>query len=283
MKQLLILISLLWCYQPTLHAGSNGNDSVIQTLSKLKNYDGLAQTKVMVVATSHFDKSILAEQNQDSIQDLLNKLIQFQPTKVVLEWEPSRTEKINKAYQAYLKSQFDIADKPNEVYQLGFKLAKQAGHQQLYLFDNQTEYIGSLKNFSFKTFTDYAKSHDAGFFDRFEKQLITNFEYNQQLISNLTVAEQISVMNSPQYQRINQQRMHMYELRVGIQKNWLGPDWLGRWYQRNIRMLGNLLKLAQPNERLLIFVGDNHKWVLDSLIDKTPDLELVSSWQQLKQ
>ena len=40
MKQLLILISLLWCYQPTLHAGSNGNDSVIQTLSKLKNYDG---------------------------------------------------------------------------------------------------------------------------------------------------------------------------------------------------------------------------------------------------
>lgn len=55
--------------------------------------------------------------------------------------------------------------------------------------------------------------------------------------------------------------MHMYEIRVGIQ-NWLGPDWLSRWYQRNIRMASNILKLAENKDRILIIVGDNHKWIL---------------------
>ena len=45
---------------------------------------------------------------------------------------------------------------------------------------------------------------------------------------------------------------------------WVGPDWLGRWYRRNVRMLANLVKMNQPEERILILVGDNHKWTLDA-------------------
>ena len=76
--------------------------------------------------------------------------------------------------------------------------------------------------------------------------------------------------------------MHMYEIRVGIQENWIGPDWLSRWYQRNIRMASNILKLSKSEDRILVIVGDNHKWTLDMLLENTPDFEVVSSWDYLK-
>ncbi len=116
--------------------------------SQLKNYDSLAQAKVMVVATPHFNKSVLTADEQQSIQLLLSRIKDYSPTKIILEWEPERLA-------------------------------------------------------------------------------------------------------------------------------------LARWYQRNIRMAANVLKISQPNDRLLIFVGDNHKWVLDSLFAKIPELTLVDSWQYL--
>jgi hypothetical protein len=75
--------------------------------------------------------------------------------------------------------------------------------------------------------------------------------------------------------------MHMYELRAGIGDNWMGPDWLARVYQRNLRMMAHLLKISEPGDRLLVVVGDNHKWTLEDLMSKTPDLEVVSSFNYL--
>jgi len=283
MKSLLLVVSILYGFSNPLFAQSTPWKELGNTLSKLRNYDGLTRSKVMVVGTFHFDQSILSSENQDSLRRLHLLLSRYKPTKIILEWQPKHQKSMNLDYLAYIKNKFDITEKPNEVYQLGFQLAKQLKHQQLYLFDNQPEYIGSLENFSFENFTKYAKANDDGFYNQFEKQLVENFEFNQNLVAGLPVDQQIALLNSPKYQKINEQRMHMYEIRVGIQKNWIGPDWLGRWYQRNLRMVGNVLKLAEENDRLLIIVGDNHKWVLDSLFDKTPDLELVASWDYLNQ
>ncbi len=79
--------------------------------------------------------------------------------------------------------------------------------------------------------TEYAKTHDGGFFDRHEQLLIRRFQQNQKLINSLPFDSRLALLNSPQHQHINQQRMHLYEVKVGIQKSWIGPDWLARWYQ----------------------------------------------------
>lgn len=162
-------------------------------------------------------------------------------------------------------------------------------HEEIYLFDDQTEFIGSLSAFgkeddpfSFSRFTAYAEKKDAGFYNIHEDILISNFEINQQLMGNLTIDGHIGLLNSPKHQRTNANRMHMYELRVGIQKNWAGPDWLGRWYRRNTRMLANTLKIMDKGDKLLIIVGDNHKWTLDMLFENTPDFKLVPSWDLWK-
>lgn len=159
------------------------------------------------------------------------------------------------------------------------------GHDKVYLFDDLTEFIGSLSAFSteddpfsFSRFNAYAAKEDDGFYNVYENLLISNFETNQKIMENLSLGEHIGLLNSPKHQRNNTKRMYMYELRVGIQKNWAGPDWLGRWYRRNIRMLANTLQITEKGDRLLIIVGDNHKWTLDMLFENTPDFKLVPSW-----
>lgn len=247
-----------------------------------KSYDNLQSREVLVVGTIHFDENVLESDQQEDIQLLVDKLAAYQPTKIILEWEPHRQANTNKDYRSYLKGTFDISQRYNEVYQLGFRLAKQVRHDSLFLFDDQTPFIGSLEDFSFDALSEYAEQHDAGFYDLHLDSLINNFNHNQELLTKDGLAKHITWLNSPEHQRINAQRMHLFEVRIGIQDNWIGPDWLGRWYQRNVRMMSNVLKFSEPGDRLLIIVGDNHKWVLDDLFRYTPDFAVASSWELLQ-
>lgn len=256
---------------------------------QLINYDSLADRQVMVLGTFHFSQDVLEEKNQAGIQQLLSSLKAYQPSKILLEWEPKRFAELNGAYQRFLQDSFDISERSNEVFQLGFRFAKEMGHDSVYLFDDQTEYIGSLEAFrtkddpfSFDLFGEYARQEDQGFFDAHQEALTYVYTRNLRFMDKLDLKSRIALMNSPAHQQINAQRMHMFEVRVGIQKNWVGPDWLGRWYRRNVRMMANALILSEPGDRVLIIVGDNHKWFLDRLFEDTPDFELMSSWEYLK-
>lgn len=264
-------------------------DALVQATSALKSYDSLAKYQVMVVGTLHFGEDVLEAGPQKSIARLVEQLGEFQPTKVVVEWEPARSETTNQAYREYLQGSYDISGRYNEVFQLGFRLAAAMGHERIFLFDDQTDFIGSLAQFStpddpfsFDLFTEYARQHDDGFFDAHEQALISTFEYNQGVLDGLDLHDRVALLNSPQQQHINAQRMHLYEVRVGIGDHYAGPDWLGRWYRRNVRMMSNVLAMAEEGDRLLLIVGDNHKWTLDMLFENTPDFSVVSSWDYLR-
>ena len=84
--------------------------------AQLMDYDSLARSKVMVVGTFHFDKSVLNDQNQKSIDQLIKILKNYKPTKIVLEWDPSAAVLANKNYRRFVEDPNFIADSENEVY-----------------------------------------------------------------------------------------------------------------------------------------------------------------------
>ena len=239
----------------------------------------------MVLGTYHFRQEAhydeLSSENQAHIQQILAALAEFEPTKVVIEWEPSRSVKTNEAYHSFLQGEFKIDTLPNEVFQLGFRMAQKMGHDSIYLFDDKTPFIGSLDGFSFEKLAEYASQNDQGFYNRHESAIRDRYLHNEQLIKSQNLYDNLLLRNSPEAVQVDAERMHMYEVRVGIQKNWMGPDWLGRYYQRNIRMMANVLKVVDVEDRVLVIVGANHKWVLDDLFEYTPDFELVSSYDYL--
>lgn len=243
---------------------------------QLKNYHHLQKIKVMVVASDHFGKEVLKEQHQKDLDRLINDLAMFKPTKVVVEWVPESTQRANQNYSQFKLGNFDISQRPNEVYQIGFKLANLLNHDSIYLFDDQTEFIGSLENFSWDQFDSLATTHDQGFFDQHIEDMTLNYNFNDSLLKTLNVYDQFKLRNTVEWSELNANRMHAYEIRVGIQKSWIGPDWLGRWYRRNVRMTSNVLSFSHPNDRIIILVGDNHKWILDQLFEFTPDFQLIN-------
>ena len=252
---------------------------------QIKTYSSIPKVKVMVVGTYHFDqekeRNELSEENQKQIDNLVIALSEFKPTKVIIEKRPEFKKKYSLMYSKYKADQLSIDTLANEIFQLGFKTALKMNHDSIYFFDNQPDFIGSLEGFTFEGFAQYADSADAGFYDIYKNLIMENFEYNEKLLKSLTLYDEIKLRNAPQMQTFNIERMHAFEIRAGIDDKWIGADWLGRWYQRNIRMMAHLLKIYEPDDRLLIIVGDNHKWVLEQLMNNTPDFEVVSSFEYL--
>lgn len=279
----LIMISLLIT---ACHAQKATQEKAASPLPSLMTKGVTEKAKVMVLGTYHFRQEghydELSPGNQAQIQRVLTALAKFEPTKVVVEWEPYRTEKVNKAYQSFVAGEFKIDTLPNEVFQLGFRMAKKMGHDSICLFDDKTPYIGSLDGFTFEKLAEYASQNDQGFYNRHESAISDRYLHNEELIKSQNLYDNLLLRNSPEAIQVDAERMHMYEMRVGIQKNWMGPDWLGRYYQRNLRMMANVLKSTDTEkDRILIIVGANHKWVLDQLFEYTPDFELVSSYDYL--
>ncbi|MFZ6052614.1 DUF5694 domain-containing protein [Halocola ammonii] len=275
-----ILVSLvgLFVVGITYYLISAENLDLNQTHEFL-TYDGIPKSEVLVVGTYHFDSEMetdeLSSESQQEIERLLDALGAFQPTKIFIEVEPEATVTFNQRYRDYLRSEFEIKSRPNEIYQLGFRLARNMGHDSIFLFDNQTEFIGSLENFSFSSFFHYADSLDAGYYDRHLEKIKRTWSHNDSTLKSLPLYDRIRLMNSSELCSTNAQRMHMLELRVGIGESWVGADWLARFYQRNIRMMGNVLKSSTTEDRIIIIVGANHKWILDQLFENTPDFKVM--------
>jgi len=241
----------------------------------------------MVLGTFHFHEDalydVLQAENQAALEQLTTKLAAFAPTKICLELTPDRAAVINERYQQYLNNEFDISEKHNEVYQIGFRLARRLQHDSLYLIDNQTEFIGSLEDFSFEKLEEEGQRTAADFYNKYDKQIGKIFQQHRDTSQQLSLLEYLQFLNSETNQAYNTGRMHLREVKVGIGESWMGADWLGRWYQRNVRMFAKVLQLTESAEdRILIIAGDNHKWVLEQLFEYSPEFEVVDVAQFFK-
>jgi hypothetical protein len=42
---------------------------------------------------------------------------------------------------------------------------------------------------------------------------------------------------------------------VGSAKNYVGADVVSDWYKRNLKIYANLSRIAEPNDRILLIIG----------------------------
>ncbi len=256
------------------------NEPSVQQEEIIGPFDKLAKSEIMILGIFHFGQQdqfdIQSKSGQAAIQELLDKLKEFKPTKVVIEKEAKHASHFNKLYQKYKAGTFSIDTLYNEVYQVGFRLANQLSHDSIWLFDDHPPFIGSLEGFTFDSLQAYAQAKDSGYFDLYEDRIMETWDSISTVRDTLELVDYVRFLNSPEMQRYNIHRMHMYEYRIGTGDNFIGSDWLGRYYQRNLRMLANIMKFNNIGEdRILVVVGSNHKWILDQLISNTPEFELA--------
>ncbi len=289
LSTLFLLFSILLCLgcDGKNKANTTEDTETVGTSQELKRsaFDTVAKSKIMIFGTYHFRQEDnydeLSKVNQEELSKIISRLAAFNPTKVVIEKEVHLDSLHNSFYQEYLSDDQALDTLPNETFQLGYRLAKKMQHDKIYLFDNKPEFIGSLAGFTWEKF-GVESNKEKEFVSRFEKVINSSYRQNEDELAQLGLYSNLKMRNSPQAQNWNRERMHSYEIRVGIGSTWMGPDWLARVYQRNIRMMANIMAFNNPGEdRIVVIVGDNHKWILDQLLESNPEFEVVSSFDIL--
>ena len=240
--------------------------------------------QVMVLGTVHFANpgadavktkldDVLAPERQKQIDDVVESLARYKPTKIAVEVPPSQEAKVNADYQAYLAGNFTLTR--NEMHQIAFRLAKRLGHTRLYAVDNRID-------LDFDTALKYAATHgqqdQIAWFTSVTQKLD---RYFGDVYAHGTIAQILAVQNDDDHAS---EGIGMYQLlaRMGGDTVYAGADLASDWYKRNMRIYANVLRVTTPSDRVLLVIGGGHRPLLRQMFQQTPGLEFVPTLPYLQ-
>lgn len=224
---------------------------------------------IMILGTDHFEKSsvkdygkteefdILSPQKQLEINNVLTRLKKNTPTKIILEYPLKYQSNLTKEYQEYLDGKLKLS--ANERHQIGFQLAKELGHKNIFAVDwNEDEGVPDIFGYMQKQETPKSKQ----IFMDIERMIDEANNKSQ----TSTIWEYLSSLNGTEQVRKSHQ-LYMDMAMIGDNDNPIGAKWVANyWYYRNLLIYKNIKSLASENDRLLVIYGVGHVYLLNQLI-----------------
>lgn len=205
-----------------------------------------------VVKTDILD--VMAEDSQAYLQELSRRIVEtYRPTRILLEYTAEREELVQGRYAAYLEGNFELSE--NEVYQLGFRIAKIAGGIPIEGFDDTS--VGWQAEPLFEIMPEAAPEVQRSF-----QALIKEMtDLQSELQSTKTLQELLRFYNDPEFDRQNKDTYLLLNP-VATPGNYEGAESSASWWSRNFRMYANVQRAAVPGERVLVIAGQGHTAIL---------------------
>lgn len=241
----------------------------------LRSLEASIKPKLLIVGFYHFANpgldvvkvgldDHLAPGRQKQIEDLVARLAQFKPTKITVE-APFGSPTTTDAYRAWLKGEREL--KVNETEQVGFRLARLSGHDQLWPIDYKSD-------MDFDTFTKFLEAKNPALL----KEMGRAFETMGKVMAGTkdrTVLENLRLLNDPEADRIGN-GLYLRFLGAVDGADHPGADLVAGWWKRNLVWLSHLTTVAQdPSDRVVVLCGAGHASVLRSLLRDSIDFEVV--------
>ncbi|MBL7747668.1 MAG: hypothetical protein JNM19_09600 [Chitinophagaceae bacterium] len=256
-------------------------------------------TKVLLLGTFHFgypnldghktDSSkfinVKSAQRQKEMEELATVIRRFNPTRIYVESTDGRW--IDSMYKEYLADRYVLGR--NEIFQLGFRIAKQQNHSKIYSvdawpFSNQYSsrytWIDSLWDVNIPV----DSVRDAYWSKKYKEWYLAS----DSVKLDLTMLEIFLQMAEPS----TLQRMHGHYLASGFNTatdatdggGQQGPDALSIWwYNRNLRIFNKILRTRpSSSDRILVLFGNGHMPILKHCFYSSPEFEVVELKSLLK-
>ncbi|MDQ2859870.1 MAG: DUF5694 domain-containing protein [Pseudomonadota bacterium] len=206
---------------------------------------------------------VLAPPRQAEIAAAIAALSRFHPTIVAAEWPADIAAD---RYAHYLRG--DLPPSRNEVVQLGFRLAKRAGLTVVHGVD-------VAGDFPYEAVQAYAKNHGGqAILDRENAGIEAMVRAQAGKLAAGGVIAELRYLNDPS--RISSDNgFYRAMLRIGGGSEQPGADLLTAWYRRNFLICANIVQLARPGDRVVVFYGSGHAFLLRQCIQESPGLRLV--------
>ena len=236
-----------------------------------------AGAQVLVVGAYHMSNprldavnltadDVLAPKRQREIEQLAGKLAAFRPTKVAVEIPYGRDSVSNSLYQRYLVGTHAL-DR-TEMQQLGFRIAKAAGLPRIHGVDYDLDV--NLASVMIWALT-HGQPELATAAQSLSARLLTEAD---SMMKHATVTEIITALNSARAD--SAQGIYLAALRVGADTSYTGATAAARWYERNLKIASNILRVIEsPTDRVLVIIGAAHGPILRELLERVPGVRLV--------
>ena len=213
--------------------------------------------EIILVGTFHFEQDPeLINDKESEIEDLVEYLSDYKPLKIALEWDRSKNDELNEEYKA--SNKVGVID---EVYRLGFKLARKMQHEEVYAVNwtgNLTE--EDMINLNHSIQSSYPEI----------QKIMNSLSENPPGISSTT-----NLINS--YKRLNNTEYlkdieNMYLSFVAVQNDngeMIGLNVLNKWFERELMIFKNIIEssVEQFDQRVLLIIGNDHLWMLKKLFE----------------
>lgn len=242
--------------------------------------------QVLIVGTFHMDnpgrdmlnpsvKEVLGSRRQQEIQDVVSRLQRFRPTKIAVE-APYGSTRVQERFSNYLAGNYTLT--PNEIDQIGMRLAQNLGQSRLYGIDYR-------QDLDIPGVLDYAqKNGQAAYAEEMMRTVKEKVlpKLNSDYMERHTIREILMEANTPETDAIGHS-IYMAALRIGKDDQYVGADMVAAWYARNLKIAANIARIADsPDERILVLIGAGHGKLLREYLRQMPGMEVVDANRFLK-
>jgi hypothetical protein len=207
---------------------------------------------------------VLAPKRQTELTQLMDILKKFQPTKIAIEAD--MYGKRRQEYSDYLAGKHTLSR--NEIEQIGFRLAKELGHKNIYPVDADGE-------FPYQRFMNYAKSSGRSKeVEALMSEVGVMVKSEGEYLASHTVLETLLYMNADSKVAADV-GFYYRQAHFGEPGDWAGADLVSDWFRRNMRIYSNIVGLVDsPNERVLVIYGAGHLGWLQQNFSSDPSFRL---------
>ena len=275
MKAILILLITGFSFLAQAQVSFSG------MVDQMSHFDPEERPTVLLIGTFHYAEyqgdnsgntftaqvpNMMTEQKQKELDELVELLQDYQPTKVCVEYKSTGQSRLDSSYQKYLS--IGSSESRNEIYQLAFRLASAAGHEKVYAVDeNNFWYMDSVMNFAVAN-NQAEKLMLAG-------QLMPGFLadlYNE--IGNIHIIDAYKEFNRKK-ELAFMHGFHQSFCAIGKGDNYIGTSLYHDWMLRNSKIFTNVFRVAEPNDRIVILYGASHIHSLKTMFEDSFDFDII--------
>lgn len=203
---------------------------------------------------------------QTEIRMLIEALKKYRPTKIMVEYPYRKEDKLNDDYKEYLNGTYTLSI--NEIDQLGFRLAKELGHQKLYCIDQKM-------SLPFGPLSAYAEKYEKQKFETFLSSIKENDREDSKRLKKSTLLEYFAYKNSNEEDLKNKNQYLKGTAQFVSDSTYIGVQFVSKWWERNFHIMANIDMQTQKDDRLLVIIGGAHRAVLKDFYEDREDVRYV--------
>ncbi|MGD1842438.1 MAG: DUF5694 domain-containing protein [Thermonemataceae bacterium] len=236
--------------------------------------------EVLLIGTFHFNNpgkdvaktktfDILNERAQKELMEIAQKINDFNPTKIFVEWPYDEQQALDSLYQLYRAGRYydnkQLSDfyLKNEIFQLAFRVAKLGNLMHVYGVDyNDT-------SFPFDSMMQVIREHKQVALENEMMETINHYvsDFDNQIAEGASLLDLLYYVDGPQAKKLSNRLHNQLPLLAGDTNNFMGAYLTAEWYKRNLYIWSLIQKqTTQQDQRIMVLLGASHTAIIETFI-----------------